>query len=248
MVLSGMAKVVTPTVTPLPKDLLSQVADVACVPAEKREGFCELVQGSVDLVWTWSRRAFFSTEPGQALVDAAEAARNFHQALLRVNTDDRAWLDRLVQHAIPSKEDRNDIEEATGRNYELPWYEGGLDGLQRTVYQLARLFSIAVNKSPPKAPGKALDRTAKDVISQQFVCHLLIDVDQAGGMLSVEKNLAKGTLIDALNLLAKYLPPGVDPNRLSVTTLQRLKSRYRSFYTEAMEAGFDSEDVLPPKD
>jgi hypothetical protein len=116
------------------------------------------------------------------------------------------------------------------------------------VYRLAHLFSILVGKSPPKAPDRnpgARSRTVKDVISQNFVRDLLIDADQPGGTPTIEKNIGRGSLIDAIKLLTEHLPEGVAPEKLSWSTLQRIKSRYRNFYTEAIEAGFEPDDVLP---
>jgi hypothetical protein len=135
-----------------------------------------------------------------------------------------------------------------GHRIDLPWYDGGLRGLQLTVYKLAELFSIAVGKSLPKVLDKSpadRDRTVKDAISQYFVRNLLIDADQIGGTLSLEQHGRTGTLIEAIDVLTEYLPEGVAPEQLSAKTLQRIKSKYRNFYTEAIDAGFKRADVLP---
>ena len=89
------------------------------------------------------------------------------------------------------------------------------------------------------------NRTVKDVISQNFVRDLLIDADQTGGTLTFEKNARSGTLIDAVTLLTEHLPEGVNAEKLSASTLQRIKNTYRNFYTGAIEAGFEPADVLP---
>jgi hypothetical protein len=239
----------SPTHAPpvLPKDVTLRVADVARVPAEERDQFCDLVYGTVRIVWEWSRDAM-STEPGQALVDAAAAARFLHKQLGKLNKADRMWVERLVAQTIPDKTTREWLERDLGHRIDLPWHDGGLGGLQLTVYRLAHLFSIAVGKSPPKGPDRnpaARSRTVKDVISQNFVRNLLIDADQTGGTLTFEKNAGRGTLIDAIKLLTEHLPEGIAPEKLSMSTLQRIKNTYRNFYTEAIEAGFESADVLP---
>jgi hypothetical protein len=115
--------------------------------------------------------------------------------------------------------------------------------LQQSVRQLADLFSIAVGKSLPvshKDRAKR-ERTVKDATFQNFVRNLLIHADWTGGSLTFEKNIGRGTLIDAINLLAEHLPSGVvpPPDKLPLSTLQRIKSRYRDFYTDA---------VSPPND
>jgi hypothetical protein len=231
----------------LPKDVALQVAEVARVPLEERDQFCDLVYGTVQIAWDWYRGAL-STEPGQALVDAANAARILHKQLGKLKEADRLWVERLVIQTIPDKDTREWLERLYRRRIDLPWYDGGLSGLQLTVYRLAHLFSIAVGKSPPKGPDKGSaerNRTVKDVISQNFVRDLLIDADQTGGTLTFEKNVRSGTLIDAVTLLTEHLPEGVNPEKLSASTLQRIKNTYRNFYTGAIEAGFEPADVLP---
>jgi hypothetical protein len=231
----------------LAKDVALQVAELARVPPKERDQFCDLLYGTVHKVWEWSGGAL-STKPSQALVDAADAARILHKQLGKLNETDRLRVESLVVQTIPDEGTREWLERLDGRRIDLPWYDGGLHGLQLTVYQLAHLFSIAVGKSPPKGLDQspaARTRTVKDVISQNFVRDLLIDVDQTGGTLTLEKNIGRGTLIDAIKLLTEHLPEGVAPEKLSVSTLQRIKSTYRNFYTEAIEAGFEPADVLP---
>jgi len=231
----------------LPKDVALQVAELARVPPEERDQFCDLLYGSMQNVLGWSGGAL-STKPGQALVDAADAVRVLYKQLGKLKETDRLRVERLVVQTIPDKDTREWLEQRHRRRIDLPWYDRGLNGLQWTVYKLAHLFSVAVGKSPPKGLDKSpasRNRTVKDVISQNFVRDLLIDVDQTGGMLTLEKHGGEGTLIDAIQLLTEYLPEGVAPEKLSWSTLQRIKSRYRNFYTEAIEAGFKPDDVLP---
>jgi hypothetical protein len=226
----------------LPKDVALQVAELAHIPPEERDQFCDLLDGTVQKVWDSAS----SAEPGPALVDAAEAARDLHKQLGKLKEADRLHVEKLVVQTIPDKDTREWLERVHGHRIDLPWYD--LRGLQLTVYRLACLFSIAVRKSPPKGPDKssaARSRTVKDVISQNFVRDLLIDVDQTGGTLSLEKTARRGTLIKAIEHLTGYLPEGIDPEKLSASTLQRIKSTYRNFYTEAIEAGFEHDEVLP---
>jgi hypothetical protein len=118
----------------LPKEVALEVADLARVRTEEeREQFCDLVCGTVQIVWEWDRRALSST-PGQALLDAAEAALILHQQLGNLNENDRAWVERLLVQTVPDKDMREWIEkEFTGRRVDLPWYGGGLRGLQLSV-------------------------------------------------------------------------------------------------------------------
>jgi hypothetical protein len=228
----------------LTKEVALQVAELARVPCENQDQFCDLLYGTVQKVWDWASGA----EPGQALVDAANAARILDKQLGKLNKSDRLWVERLVAQTIPDENTREWFERNHGHRIDLPWYDGGLAGLQQTAYRLAHLFSIAVNKSAPKGPGKSSadrNRTVKDVISQNFVRDLLIDADQTGGTLSLQRNAETGSLIDAIECLTKHLPEGVNAGNLSKMTLQRIKRGYRNFYIEAIEAGFEPADVLP---
>jgi hypothetical protein len=53
----------------------------------------------------------------------------------------------------------------------------------------------------------------------QFTLRLLWDVRIAGGRLTLNKNSGTGTLIETLQLLSPYLPPGFIPKILPVSTL-----------------------------
>ena len=57
-----------------------------------------------------------------------------------------------------------------------------------------------------------------------FTLSLLWEMRFAGGKLTLDKNLRKGTLADALNLLRPYLPPRFIPKELPFSTLARIKS------------------------
>ena len=63
----------------------------------------------------------------------------------------------------------------------------------------------------------------KDWVFQHFVNTLLASATIAGGRLTLEKNIGKGSLIEAIEILAPYLPDGFVRRPMPVTTLQRLK-------------------------
>jgi hypothetical protein len=202
----------------LPKEVALRIAEVARLPAD-RDQFADLVYAAVEDVWNWDRRASSST-PGQALLDAAEAARTFHQQLIKLNKDDCAWLEKLVAQTIGDKSDREG-------SFELPWHDGGLSGLRRTAYRLAHLFSMAVGKSPPPGLNKSIPKTVKDFFIPGFgpLPFLCCEVDQREA--HIRKNAGSGTLVDVLEILADYLPKGVVPARddLPCGTIERIRSR-----------------------
>jgi hypothetical protein len=115
-----MPKLSRPTQPVLPKNVALQVADLAHVPAEEQEQFCDLLYGTVEIVWDWDRRAL-SSNPGQALLDAAESARAFHKQLGELSKDDHAWVEKLIAQTVPNKDTREWLERIGGRRVDLPW-------------------------------------------------------------------------------------------------------------------------------
>jgi len=61
----------------------------------------------------------------------------------------------------------------------------------------------------------------------KFVRRLLIDVGWAGGRLTLEKNIGRGSLSDIIDELAAFLPEDFVPRPLPTSTLQRLKTSVR---------------------
>ena len=209
----------------LRKDVALKVACAAGVPSEEHNQFCELVQGTVQIVWELDARAR-PTKPGQALDEAAQAARSLHKALLKLSNEDREWLESFLK---PNS-----------------YYVGRLRELPLTVRRLAHLFSTAVGKSLPEAPTspKKRDwrqRTVKDATFERFLSHLLVDVAETGGKLTFTKSGGTGTLIAALDILRPHLPNDVVPARLPLGTIQKIKTNHRNFYAEYAELG-----IFPP--
>jgi hypothetical protein len=93
---------------------------------------------------------------------------------------------------------------------------------------IARALHYARPKpSPPRPKGRPFRPVSWGLVPGSlsgFTLRLLWDVRTAGGHLTLDKNSAKGTLPEALNLLRPHLPPGFVPQRLPVSTLQRIKT------------------------
>jgi hypothetical protein len=67
--------------------------------------------------------------------------------------------------------------------------------------------------------------TVKDRMFQIFVSDLLQAAEACSGKLGLEKNIGKGTLIEAIAILTPCLPKGFVPTPLPLSTLQRIKSK-----------------------
>jgi hypothetical protein len=174
---------------PVPDEVLRQLAKLARVSAEERENFYDLVCGTVQIVWDWDRRAT-ATKPGRALARAGQAARTLHDALGNLNNLDRQWLEVLLERTIHGH-----------------WMDGGLAGLQRSAYHVTYFLSDALGQSPPdrNPPSHRRGRKTggvKDLRFQEFVRNILIDANLTGGSLTLQKNIARGTLIGAIKTLA----------------------------------------------
>lgn len=211
-----------------------QVADIARVPAQEHEPFCDSVCDSVQTIWKRDRRTELS-RPGEALKKAAYAARTLDQAFGSLNKADRGWVGKLLNQEPAWSQER-----LIGR---APQYEP-LRELSLTVWLLAGLFSAATGEvsSPlagvarlPLNPGKKRG-TVNDTAFHDFVHTLLVYATEAGGRLTVDKNKSykEGTLVEGLHILRPYLPRGVIPKDLTsrLSTLQRIKTKHskaRSF-------------------
>src|SRR5262249_13901430 len=94
----------------------------------------------------------------------------------------------------------------------------------------------------PRSPNQMQQRrrrgrrpgTTKAEVFQDFIFQLLNFVSTGGGKLSLEKNIEKGSLITAIDLLTPYLPDGF-ATKLSAQTLQRLKDSFREAEKDAVQ-------------
>ena len=201
----------------VPMSVRRHVAKLAHVPVKRRKEFCDVVQLPLYLVWLLDRRAS-GTSAQSALIRASEAARALNEAFGKLDSDDRKWVEYLWSMS--------------------PQYEICLPVLPQSVEQLAHLFSIAVNKAPPRGTSGPHQRgrrqgDVKDFSFRQFVHHLLVVTEEwCGGDLTFDKNYESGTLIEAIKILGKYLPVGVVPTPLPLHTIDRVKNKpahYTSF-------------------
>ena len=152
-------------------------------------------------------------KPGQALLKAAKAARTLNEAVCSLNTADCEWVESLVA--------RNPVYQELSREF------------LRTVSLIDELFSTAIGKSMLSIPGTAVLRHKKgrvkgavgNPVFENFLRHILLFTEEAGGKLTFDKNSKKGTLITALNVLRPHLR-GVVPNALAYRTIQRIITKF----------------------
>lgn len=72
--------------------------------------------------------------------------------------------------------------------------------------RMLKKYGLATGRLPSRDAGRPKG-TIKHLECRFFVLDLLDVVDAAGGKLQFDKNAKRGTLLDALRLLAPYVPP-----------------------------------------
>jgi hypothetical protein len=93
-------------------------------------------------------------------------------------------------------------------------------------------YGLAVGRLPPRDAGRP--RGIKKHLECRFFVHdLLIAVANAGGELRFDKNAKRGTLLDALRLLAPFLPP---PATCSFATSEELPPGLPGLLAEILSA------------
>jgi hypothetical protein len=198
----------------LPDNILQRLAEIGRVPLEQHEFFFELVRDNVETACQLDGLGErLSTKRGK---DLANAAITLYDALGSLNKSQR----QLVEATL-----------SDGKLIFDRISSDGVRGIEKTIHQLALLFCLLTGKSHPRFPHQTPDPpsrgrksgSVKNWIAQKFIWDLLISTTNAGGALTLEKNIKKGSLIDAVGLLTPYLPNRIALSRLSTSTLQRIK-------------------------
>jgi hypothetical protein len=236
---SGMAQQKNPALKLPSKDVLRRLADLADVPEAQRDFY----YGSIrDIVRTTCELKALSRglteEHGKRLLRSAVALQD---GLWELTKREAKLIDTILNGKRAFLFDR-----ISGR---------GVGGLQMTAYQLALLFSLLTGKPEPRfphqgAPSRKRGKSARgrrpgsigEPIFQNFVLHLWIYTDEAGGKLSFDNVKREGTLVKAIKMLAPYLPDGVVPQVLPEPTLRHIRKRrneLKAQYRKELEKEFE---------
>jgi len=202
----------------VPNAVLSELAERALVPPAHRKSFFDAVRTNVQTACELDgiAKGALANTKGTTL---HHAAFTLYDKLGNLNNRERVLIERILSNT-KFVFDRISSE--------------GVSGLRQTAYQLACVFSLVTGKLPPRYPHQSPQSrrggkgTVKHPIFQNFVCDLLISTTAAEGNLTLDKNGKDGTLINAIEMLAFYLPDDFDPKSLSFSTFQRLKTRCKA--------------------
>jgi hypothetical protein len=193
---------------------LRQLAEIGRVPPEQHGFFFESVRANVETACQLDGLVGgLATKRGNNL---ASASLTLYDALSNLTSGERRLLEATLSEGKILFSRISSLR---------------VQGLEQTSYQLALLFCLRTGKTPPRFPHQLPESPSrgrrsgavKNWIAQNFVYDLLISTTAAGGALTLEKNIKKGSLINAINILAPYLPDRLSLSRLSTSTLQRIK-------------------------
>jgi hypothetical protein len=212
-----------PTIRPstkLPKNVAIKIATRFRVPKTDRELFCKYLSDRVERIWKRDWRATFS-KPSSSLRRAADATRTLQRALDSLPKKDREWVNSMCA--------RSQL-----------WGEG-LPALDTTVMNLALVFNHAVGRpSPMPRQSMVLNEklgvrtlSVKNQMFKEVVIVLMSAAVENHGKYTLDSNTGRGTLIDALNMIGPYLPPGLvpAPHKLPAGTIQKIKRHFEQTRT-----------------
>jgi hypothetical protein len=192
-------------------DMPLRLAELARVPEENRNGFWLAVFEAVIEAWEHDasremvREMAVSLNQNKVLSRAVDALRAARQAL--------ADLDEECKVS-----GRGGLGEA--QFWSLPQLTAAIE------QGMDKFFEWTGEATEPPRPrahrsGRPLG-TVESPKFRVFVRELRRAAKAYGGRLGLQKNIKRGALLDAINLLAPHLPDGFVPKRLSASTLQRI--------------------------
>jgi len=177
-------------------DVLRQLAELARVPDEKRVEFCRQVSNLVSDMWRHhaDSRALLVAKQNKSLSRAIDALRAARQAL--------ADLDEELREA--------------GREL--------IVDIELWVTQFLACMGEQSGPARRRADGRGRRPGRVNWMFAAFVVKLRRAARDAGGRLGLQKNIEKGPLLEAIEIVAPHLPDGFVPKPLSASTLQRIIS------------------------
>jgi hypothetical protein len=167
-----------------------------------------------------------------ARVPKTEEAREYFSRLI-VRTLSGPWNDLEFRTRYPTRKHPGP-HDAASKDFAvrtaaqtLRWLRHSSGLSERDLEEL--FWPSDVSADSERIQPQALRRgrrpgTVKNRTFQSFVRGLFLAAERTGGRYTLEKNIGKGTVIEAIDILAPYLPDGFVPKNLPLSTLQRIKS------------------------
>jgi hypothetical protein len=195
------------------RDSLPKLAELARVPKAHRDAF-----------W-W--------DAGDRLLDCL-----LIQGYVHVNSELRKNVSfaRAMSTLKSARQALGQIDESPREDFRGP-IEAAEEGIDAFLTAFGELEAKRTHRRG-RPRGKVQDPASHKFVFQFIECVVL-----HGGVLTFDKNIREGTLIDALRESAPYLPEGVHPDKLSSPNLQRIKddaSRAAREKRELLDQKFDN--------
>jgi len=174
-------------------DVLRQLAELARVPKEKRVEFCRQVSNLISDIWTYDvdRRALLVAKQNKSLSRAIAALHAARQALAELDEEFR---------------------------------EAAREPIVEIELGMTKFLACLREESGParrRADGRGRRPGRVNWMFAAFVVKLRRAARAADGRLGLQKNIEKGPLLEAIEILAPHLPDGFVPKPMSTSTLQR---------------------------
>lgn len=185
----------------IPRDFFLSLADLAKIPNTpgRRRWFQHQVHNVIHDVWDQQERLDTLDAAGKndAYADAIDKLKSATLALAR------------LKNTV-------DTEEL--------WFS--INTIQREINRFLEFSGADVPKPRPRNRGRPKGEV-KDKALRRLVLELLDVAWFTGGNLSLEKNIGRGSLIEAIDQLERFLPDGAVPRPLPLATLQRIKTDFQ---------------------
>jgi len=189
-------------------EALPKLIELACVPKARRDGFWWAIGDALlDCLLTQGDiHANSELQKNESFARAVEALKSARKAL--------AQMDESAREAFRGR---------------ILVVQEGIDEFLTALEEAKTEPKRPLHSDPLRQRGRPAG-TVQNSASHDFVHKLSECASLNGGTFTLEKNIRRGTLIEALELLAPYLPKGVDPEKLHPSTLQRIMDAHRKRY------------------
>jgi hypothetical protein len=207
-----------------------QLGRIARVPPNRIERFRAWISSEFDREWYWYRHAQNEEPPPEFSVKQLTVLKKqcseLHAVLKKL---DEPTLEHLMIAATYGTVEHDD--DYPPAPPDPKWIQTVFPNYVRAVAELAKYSENAL-KSRKLGRRRGRGRPARRGFLGPyapgsfnfFVLRLLWDVQESGGKLSLDKNVGKGGLVDALELLRPHFPPKLIPKALPLSTLAKIKA------------------------
>jgi hypothetical protein len=199
--------------TPLTVEEISRLADLAGVPDANRHIFSDIIVRDLDDLSVRQRK---EGPRSDALKKAVASLRSARQALEDMTHEEKQYFSPID---APMDDDWY-IQLALRIEEFLHHVDGG--ALTRSGGLLPVCFPYRGTRSK-RSPGRPLGTRINPAL-ESIVGILTIAAVYAGGGFSVDEKSGRGTLVDALKVLAPHFPKGAVPKVPPLKTLRRAKN------------------------